>query len=603
MKIDLHCHTKKTKAGDFESRQVTPELFARKIRDASVDIVAITNHNVFDFEQFQLLQKAVTGECTLWPGIEFDVECKSRSAHMLVICNPLNVELFNDKVKAFTGNSSPDEFSATIEAIVSNFEYLDTIFIPHHYKEPELSESDIQELQSYLEDETRVFLESTYRSVGILANFKSRVVAGSDVQNWQDYDKYSLPELRLPIETFSQFCLLAKKDEQVISTLLNRKKPFQVKASPSDGVTIDLVLYPDINILFGQKGTGKSRILDSLIQLFISQGKTCGTYLGSKKDEDFSVFEKIDFSKVTCETLVHNDCEREINALLSWKESKITDLQDYIDSIETASAKKSRRELKITDTKFLDSIPNSTVSEDFSIAKNVHQKLTALLNKSYLEFDLSSQLEDLSEKLVVSIHERYKAEWIGQKAIYLSNNLIERFRFHADNCTGSKSRPLGTGFRQFAEARFNLGAAILPIWTSIKEVPEDSENEYLGNIEGKGTLYIRTRLRFLCNDSDAREFPNNITALRKVFKEIESVYKNYYSAIIGEKVSLLQQEFTQKGIKCLSSFVGIRKDYVLNETQPYTPSTGEKGIILIERVLNQDADVYVLDEPEMDCQQ
>ena len=222
MKIDLHCHTKKTKAGDFETRQVTPELFARKIRDAGVDIVAITNHNVFDFDQFQLLQKAASEECTLWPGIEFDVKCKSKTAHMLVICNPLNVQLFNDKVIAFTNNISPDDFSASIESIVSSFEPLDVIFIPHHYKEPELSDTDIRELQGYLIDESRMFLESTYRSVGILANFKSRVVAGSDVQNWQEYEKYALPELRLPIETFSQFCLLAKKDEQVISTLLNK---------------------------------------------------------------------------------------------------------------------------------------------------------------------------------------------------------------------------------------------------------------------------------------------------------------------------------------------------------------------------------------------
>lgn len=194
MKIDLHCHTKKTKTGDFETRQVTPELFARKIRDSGVDIVAITNHNVFDIDQYQLLQKAVENECTLWPGIEFDVKCKSSSAHMLVICNPNNVLLFNDKVIEFTQNTSPDDFSANIESIVSNFEYLDVIFIPHHYKEPELSEEDIRELQNYLRDETRMFLESTYRSVGILANFKSRVIAGSDVQNWQEYEKYPLPE-------------------------------------------------------------------------------------------------------------------------------------------------------------------------------------------------------------------------------------------------------------------------------------------------------------------------------------------------------------------------------------------------------------------------
>ena len=43
MKIDLHCHTKKVKAGDPESRNVTPELFKEKIENADIKIVALTN--------------------------------------------------------------------------------------------------------------------------------------------------------------------------------------------------------------------------------------------------------------------------------------------------------------------------------------------------------------------------------------------------------------------------------------------------------------------------------------------------------------------------------------------------------------------------------
>lgn len=52
MKIDLHCHTKKIKKGDPVTRNVTAELFAEKIQNADVEIVAITNHNTFDLEQY-----------------------------------------------------------------------------------------------------------------------------------------------------------------------------------------------------------------------------------------------------------------------------------------------------------------------------------------------------------------------------------------------------------------------------------------------------------------------------------------------------------------------------------------------------------------------
>ena len=66
MKIDLHCHTKQIKSGDGSGRNVTKELFCRKIFDADVKIVAITNHNSFDKEQFCDFKDAVSENCQLW---------------------------------------------------------------------------------------------------------------------------------------------------------------------------------------------------------------------------------------------------------------------------------------------------------------------------------------------------------------------------------------------------------------------------------------------------------------------------------------------------------------------------------------------------------
>ena len=59
MKIDLHCHTKAIKKGDGRGRNVTPELFKSKIENADIKIVAITNHNAFDLEQYKCLMAAV----------------------------------------------------------------------------------------------------------------------------------------------------------------------------------------------------------------------------------------------------------------------------------------------------------------------------------------------------------------------------------------------------------------------------------------------------------------------------------------------------------------------------------------------------------------
>ena len=59
MRIDLHCHTKKIKSGDGKARNVTPTLFKEKIELADVKIVAITNHNAFDYQMMPLLFQKV----------------------------------------------------------------------------------------------------------------------------------------------------------------------------------------------------------------------------------------------------------------------------------------------------------------------------------------------------------------------------------------------------------------------------------------------------------------------------------------------------------------------------------------------------------------
>ena len=73
-----------------------------------------------------------------------------------------------------------------------------------------------------LTDKTRLFTEtSDYRSLGVFSNFDYSMMIGSDVQDWNVYETSTFADIRLPIQTFEQFCLLAKKDSQVINTLLN----------------------------------------------------------------------------------------------------------------------------------------------------------------------------------------------------------------------------------------------------------------------------------------------------------------------------------------------------------------------------------------------
>lgn len=78
------------KKGDAATRNVTSELFRDKIELADVKIVAITNHNAFDLEQYRVLKEKVLDICQVWPGVEIDVGGETRF-HLMRICSALRV--------------------------------------------------------------------------------------------------------------------------------------------------------------------------------------------------------------------------------------------------------------------------------------------------------------------------------------------------------------------------------------------------------------------------------------------------------------------------------------------------------------------------------
>jgi len=98
MKIDIHTHTKKVKQGDSEDRDIDVKRFEEIIKETDVKILAITNHNHFDHDQYIEFKKISESICQIWPGVEFDILEDGRRAHLIVIANPKNSERFSDLV-------------------------------------------------------------------------------------------------------------------------------------------------------------------------------------------------------------------------------------------------------------------------------------------------------------------------------------------------------------------------------------------------------------------------------------------------------------------------------------------------------------------------
>lgn len=136
-KIDLHVHTIATsKDSDFVFDIDKMQLY---VQISKLDAIAITNHNMFDKEQFNSIKEKLN--ISIFPGVEVDLE----NAHMIVITDGSDLDNFCEqcnqlKEKMEDGRKfiSYDEFIT----IFSNYEQY--LLIPHYKKKPALQQQIIK---------------------------------------------------------------------------------------------------------------------------------------------------------------------------------------------------------------------------------------------------------------------------------------------------------------------------------------------------------------------------------------------------------------------------------------------------------------------------
>ena len=606
MRIDLHCHTKKVKTGDAYTRNVTKDKFFQKVIEAEVKIIAITNHNQFDYMQYKEFKDVTEGYCDIWPGVELDIIGKAdqkgncKRGHLIVIANPKNVELFNTQVQELVNDEDVNTFQIGVKKVYETLGKCDCIYIPHFHKEPKLSDEDIQELRELLPDSSRLFKEtSDYRSLGVFSNFDYSVIIGSDVQDWNKYETSKFADIRLPVQTFEQFCLLAKKDVQIIDTLLNQKRKKEIPVSPYKKVNFKLPFYEDINIIFGQKGTGKTEILESLKKYYIENGIAMESYKGNEKDSDFSKMLKVNDIIATSDKLQLDSMRQQFIDVYNWKEELPTSFEKYISWMETKDNNKNKGRMKITECVHIEEgVRDRKLESDYKYLKEFTESTFEKIDiEKYLDEQERTTLMLLLGKLCENINDAKMQKWNSDKSIKLTNWSIDKIKAIADKCSDTISKPSSVGFYDFAMGRFKLFENVEEICSTFS-VEDKVEKEYLGNLEEKGDIYIQTRYRMLTKESRTDEFKQGITVLRNCKLVIDGIKKAVLAENISEDVSKFQ-EFYDDGIKDIGAFIGVSKEPALENGEIYRPSNGERGILLMQKLLDSESDVYILDEPEL----
>ncbi|MGD1838012.1 MAG: ABC transporter ATP-binding protein [Nitrososphaeraceae archaeon] len=610
MKIDVHAHTKKTKTGDAETRNVDKDSFSNIIRETDVKILAITNHNHFDLAQYNDFVNVSEGVCDIWPGIELDIMEDDRRGHLIVIVNPKESTDFDNKVKELVGSSSIENFSIDINSIVQEFSKFDAIYIPHYYtKKPALSDHDVEKLTKLVYNSNRVIKEATNSiSAGVYISHGHKSIYGTDIHDWNKYidEAKKLPELRLPIESFEHFCLLLDKDEPTINTMLNYKKQEEFILEPfQNDDTVNVSIFNDINILFGSKGTGKSDILEAIAKQYNDRGMSVRVYQssGENLEERFDI--KGNNLTFDIKELGINDCLNEIGSLGNLKDVDITNVSKYSNYFSTQVTNRKAKNLMVSRITSEDTI---SVSSTFDFAVKELKYINDFrgyidksdLLQSILDEDLKNQLTDVLRRVINVVDVEKEKRYIESESVKLLNQLIKVIGNEIAKKTGSPAKPGTTGFRNYARNRIKIECSINKILKSIETVIPNLI-EGIGDLGNKGKLDCITE--FVIQDGTISD--SSLGTLSKVNKTpqkefvlaAKSVYDKIYTNNLFEAITALNGINGIETIKSINDLILFKKYFAIKGVF-YKPSNGESSMLLLHNELLEDKDIYLLDEPE-----
>ena len=252
-KIDLHIHTVKTISDHAFTFSI--DTFKRYTKDANLDAVAVTNHDVFDATQFRVIEKELP--IVVFPGIEINVDM----GHLLVIANPNEVEDFAVKATKVSQKITKIGDKLSFEELQEIYGNLQNyLVIPHYDKGPAITGATLTKLSPYISagevDSAKKFIRN-YKDPE-----KLTPVLFSDSRMATDFS--GLPTRQTYIDC-GEITLEALK-----SCLKDKSK---VALSERDGNRLWQVfedgqkISTGLNVLIGARSTGKSHTLNKLAEV------------------------------------------------------------------------------------------------------------------------------------------------------------------------------------------------------------------------------------------------------------------------------------------------------------------------------------------------
>ncbi len=312
-KIDLHIHTVPTIS---DSRFVfSLDVFRRYVSEVKLDAVAVTNHNVFDMEQFRRISQNITA--AVFPGIEINVE----KGHLLIIADPDDIDDFEPKTKLISQKVVKIGDAVSADELLTIFGDLNRyLVIPHYEKSPAIQGSALQKLLPFCDagevDSPKKFIR-TFRD-----DSKLTPVLFSDSRMKDD-----LPFLP------SRHTYIDCGEATLAAIKASLRDSGKVALSEADGNMLWQVfengqhLSTGLNVLVGERSSGKTYTLDRI----------AASVDNAKYIRQFSLVQQ---DEAAYEREFKNDVERRRSAFVGEYLSGLRRTLDEVSSIDLLSNEK-----------------------------------------------------------------------------------------------------------------------------------------------------------------------------------------------------------------------------------------------------------------------
>ena len=261
--IDLHIHTKRSVSDNCEI-DFDIERLKKYVQDCELKAIAITNHNLFDRDQFNNIHTSLNGnDIIVFPGIEVDL-C---GGHILVITDLINIDTFFEKCSVINKRACDDgtqNFSLTFEefnTIFSDF-YDKCLLIPHYGKRPSIPNAILERFGKHI-------------VAGEVGNTRKMICMKKD--NNEKYTPVMFSDLRIGHlnkhdKNPSPKITFLKIDDitiQNIKTALLEKENVSPTPNGDDGIIIGPGMTEaslGLNVILGKRSSGKTHLLDSICE-------------------------------------------------------------------------------------------------------------------------------------------------------------------------------------------------------------------------------------------------------------------------------------------------------------------------------------------------